>query len=321
MGRSMAQMFEAPHVVWHVDYVLSQEARLAQTPAETALLVVDPTQVEAVTALYGSSRFPKVGFCPHAAIGEAAPDDADPEAFEAARPIGLLWSGSLQKPKERPWAHAPEATRRVFDEAFDLALSAEWLPPHRAMDQVLAARGLDLADPAHLGARTSAKWIDIEVRKTRRFEVVKAVAKTGLAIHICGDGWDGDLYRFKRVTCEGPVPMPRVAELMGQARIVLNTNGNFGAGSHERPLSALLAGAMAFSDRTDFYAEALGEDEGIALFRWKALGEGMSKLASLTENPDQAWRIAADGKAKVKAGHTFDHRVDVILSAAGLAVA
>ena len=318
-GRSMSAMFGAPHVVWHVDYVLSQEARLAQTPPDTALLVVDPTQVDAVHALYGASRWNTVRFCPHAAVGEPAPDDVDPEAFAAARPIPLLWSGSLQKTEVRPWAEATEATRRIFDDAYDMALGVEFIPPHRAMDAALAARGLDLNDPANLGARISARWIDIEVRKTRRFEFVKAVAKTGLPIHICGDGWDADLYRFKRATYEGPVPMPRVAELMRQSQVVLNTNGNFGAGSHERTLSALLAGAAAFSDRTDFYDEVLGEDDGICLFRWLDLPAGMARLQALHADPGEAWRIAVSGKAKVLAHHTFDCRVQEFLQAAGLA--
>src|SRR3954471_14531160 len=57
-GRGMAQMFGAPHVVWHVDYILTQETRLAETPTQTALMVVDPTQVSAVRDLYGAARFP-----------------------------------------------------------------------------------------------------------------------------------------------------------------------------------------------------------------------------------------------------------------------
>lgn len=315
-GRSIAQMFGAPHVVWHVDYVLSQEQRLDLTPPGTAMMVVDPSQIEALQSIYGAERFPHVRFCPHAAVGEAAADDADTAAFAERRPIPMLWTGSLQKTKTRPWADALEGTRRVFDEAYDLALAAEWMPPHRALDTVLTSRGVNLADPAHRGARAAARWIDVEVRKTRRFEFVKAVAKTGLPIHICGDGWDSDLYRFKRLTFHGPTPMLKVAEMMSQARVVLNTNGNFGAGSHERPLSALLAGAAAFSDYTAFYDQALGEDDGIALFRWKDLGAGMAQLTALATDAEAAWTLAQAGKAKVLAGHTFASRVDTILAAA-----
>jgi hypothetical protein len=318
-GSGVAEIFGAPHVVWHVDYILSQEPRLVGTPAAARLLLVDPTQVEALRSIYGAERFPHVGFCAHAAVGEAAVDDPDPKAFAAKRPIPVLWTGSFQKSKARPWADAAPGPRGVFDDAYDMALSVEWMPPHQALDTVLAMRGLDLDDPANRGARTSAKLIDVEVRKTRRFEFVKALAKTGLPIHICGAGWESDLYRFKNVTYDGPTPMPRVSELMQQARVVLNTNGNFGAGSHERPLSALLAGAAAFSDYSGFYAKALGEDEGIRLFRWRDLPAGMAALEDLVSRPETAWSIAQAGKARVLAGHTWTHRVDTILKAAGLA--
>ncbi|CAN5209800.1 hypothetical protein BH11PSE2_BH11PSE2_07180 [soil metagenome] len=319
-GRGMATIFEAPHVVWHVDYVLSQEARLINTPAATRLLLVDPTQVDAVQSIYGSARFPNVEFMPHAAVGEAAREDADPAAFEAARPIPILWSGSLQKSQGRPWSHALEATRRVFDDAYDLALSQDWMPPHVALDTVLRSRGVDLNDAGNQGARLSARWIDVEVRMTRRFEFIKAFAKSGLPVHICGHGWEKDLYRFKNVTLEGPVPMLTVAERMRQSRVVLNTNGNFGAGSHERPLSALLAGASPFSDRTAFYSDALGDGEGVTLFGWRDLAAGIESLAELAGDSELAWRRAQAGKARVVAGHTWASRVDPILSAAGVAV-
>jgi hypothetical protein len=317
-GRTISRMFGAPHVVWHVDYILSQAARLAETPSDTALLVVDPTQVEAVNDLFGPARFRTVRFCPHAAVGEAAPDDPDPEAFAATRPIPILWSGSVQAPSARPWAAGSEATRKMLDDACDLALGTEWMAPHKAVDATLSARGLDLADPAFLPARLAASWVDIEVRKTRRFAFIEALAESGLPVHICGAGWDAELHRFRRATYHGAIPMPAAVELMRQARIVLNTNGNFGAGSHERPLSALLAGAAAFSDRTEFYVHALGEDDGIALFRWLDLAGGIDRLAQLTADPAAAWRIARAGKLKVKASHTFDSRIDVILQAAGL---
>lgn len=318
-GRSISEIFGAPHVVWHVDYILSQEVRLQGTPADTALLMVDPTQAQALASIYGPARFTNTGFCPHAAVGEPAPDDADPDAFAAARPIPLLWCGTLQKIKTPPWSEHDAATRGVFDDALDLALSQEWIPPHEALDQVLSSRGLDLADPDNQGARAAARFLDVQVRCTRRFEFVKALAKTGLPIHICGLGWDADLYRFKRATYEGPVPMARMSELMRQSRVVLNTNGNFGGGSHERPLSGLLAGAAVFSDYSRYYGQVFDEDREIALFRWMDLKGGLERLSALATDPAAAFAIAVAGKARVLAEHTWDSRIQVVLDAAGLA--
>ena len=318
LGRTLSQIFGAPHVVWHVDYILSQEMRLEGTPADTALLMVDPTQVEALASIDGPGRFLNTGFCPHAAVGEAAPVADDAESYARDRDVPILWCGTLQKLKATPWADADPATRKVFDDAYDLALSVEWIPPHEAMDQVLASRGLDLTNPAYAGARRAARHLDVQVRCTRRFEFVKALAKTGLPVRICGLGWDADLYRFKRAEYEGPVPMSRMSELMRQSRIVLNTNGNFGGGSHERPLSALLAGAAVFSDYSRFYGAAFEEGREISLFRWLDLKGGMAALADLASNAGKARDIAAAGQRRVLAEHTWDTRIEVVLQAAGL---
>src|SRR6202012_3151372 len=97
-------------------------------------------------------------------------------------------------------------------------------------------------------------------------------------LHVCGAGWEPHLHRFKTVTYHGPVGMTRMVELMRQSRLVLNTNGNFGAGSHERPFSASLAGAATFSDFSRYYADAFIPGENIALFSWLDLPGAMDDL-------------------------------------------
>jgi hypothetical protein len=315
LGRRLRDLFGAPHVVWHTDYIFSQAARLNGTPRETAVLLVDPTQVDAVRSIAGADRFACLDFFPHPAVGDPAPDDATPAGFLERRPINVLWSGGFQKP-ETLWAGVEGPARHVFQDAFDLALSVEWMPPHQALDTVLASRGLDLHAPEHRAIREAASVIDVEVRKTRRFEFLKAVAKTGVPLHICGHGWESQLYRFKNATFEGPVEMTRMIELMRQSRVVLNTNGNFGAGSHERPFSASLAGAATFSDFSRYYAQVFEPGGNIELFRWKDLPAGMAALTALAGDADRCFDYARSAKALTLAGHTWDQRIDLILKAA-----
>jgi hypothetical protein len=314
-GRTLRDVFGAPHVVWHTDYALSQAHRLRGTPASTALLLVDPTQVEAVRSIYGPERFAHLDFFPHPAFGEPAPDDATLEEFVERRPIKVLWSGSFQKPAP-PWGGVAGPGRRAFQDAFDLAMSEEWMPPHVALDTVLASRGLDLKNPDNIPVREAATLVDIEIRMARRFAFLKAVAKTGVPIHICGLGWESQLYRFKNATFEGPVDMPRVAELMRRSRLVLNTNGNFGGGSHERPFSASLAGAATFSDYSRYYGEIFEPTHAMELFRWQALDAGMDRLTALAEDPASCFDYARSAKALTLAGHTWDSRIAIILRAA-----
>ena len=314
LGRSLSDLYGAPHVIWHTDYILSQVSRLRATPKSTAVLLVDPTQVEGVKSIYGEDRFDHIAFFPHPAVGGPAPDDTTLAEFLERRPIDILWSGSFQKP-EVAWAGVEGGARQVFQDALDLALSIEWIPPLEALDTVLASRGIDLSDPIMAAARVAAVLVDIEVRMTRRFEFLKAMAKTGLPLRICGVGWESQLYRFKNVTYEGAVDMTRMVELMRQSRLVLNTNGNFGAGSHERPFSASLAGAATFSDFSQYYAQVFEPGVNIELFHWKNLPVGMEKLAGLVADPQRCFDYARSAKAMTIAGHTWDRQIDQILQA------
>jgi hypothetical protein len=314
LGRSLSDLYGAPHVIWHTDYILSQVARLKGTPKSTAVLLVDPTQVEGVKSIYGEDRFDHIAFFPHPAVGQPAADDATLAQFLERRPIEVLWSGSFQKP-EPAWVGIEGPARQVFQDALDLALSLEWIPPLEALDTVLASRGIDLGDPEMNGAREAAALVDVEVRKTRRYEFLKAVAKTGLPLRICGVGWESQLYRFKNATYEGPVEMTRMAELMAQSRLVLNTNGNFGAGSHERPFSASLAGAATFSDFSRYYAQVFEPGANIELFHWKNLTGGMEKLTALAADPERCFEYARSAKAVTLAGHTWDAQIGQILAA------
>lgn len=315
-GLTFGQLLGAPHVVWHTDYIFSQTERLRATAPETSLLLVDPTQIDGVHDIFGGERHPGMAFFPHPAACEAAEDDPD-ETTYAARPIPLLWAGTFQRPT-RPWQSAPATTRRIFETALAEALATEWAPPHAVFDRVLADSGLDLDDPSVMDTRTACRHIDTVVRTTRRFEFIKTLAKSGLPVVICGDDWSGQLYRFRNANWLGPQPMSKVVELMRQSRIVLSTNGNFGAGSHERPFTALLSGALPYTDTSRYYEQIFEDGRDIAMFRWTDLAAGFQRLAHLLDHPGEAFRMVQRGKAKVAAGHTWDARLPLILSAAGL---
>jgi hypothetical protein len=155
----------------------------------------------------------------------------------------------------------------------------------------------------------------VAVRSARRFEFLAAVAEAGLPLHICGVGWESQLHRFRNATYEGAVDMIRMTELMRRSRLVLNTNGNFGAGSHERPFSASLAGAATFSDLSRYYAQVFEPGANIELFRWKDLAGGMQQLKNLAADPQRCFDYARSAKAVTLGGHTWDRRIDQIVAA------
>lgn len=313
-GLTMAELFGGAHVVWHTDYVLTNWDRLQGTPPTTTLLVVDPTQINALIAAGGEDRY-RARFFPHPAVGQPVADEPDVETFMAARPIPVLWSGGFVQP-DRPWSAASPTTQKVMDGAVELAMSREWMAPHVALAQMLRSVGFDVLDPAKRHNLASASVIDAAVRVRRRHAFLLALAESGVELHICGQGWEPHLHRFKGATYHGAVEMTQMVQLMRQSRLVLNTNGNFGAGSHERPFSASLAGAATFSDISRYYAAEFQPGENIELFSWLDLPGAMDRLRALSADPERCWRFARSAKQLTLARHTWDRRVPDILEAA-----
>jgi hypothetical protein len=293
--------------------------RVELTPRSGAVLVIDQSHVDAILAVYGPDRFGFVGFCPHAAIGGKPP--GAPESLEAFadRPIPLLFGGTFYRPAERPWAGFEATPRKIMDEALEIALFTEWIAPMEALALALTDNGASLEDPANRPFLANASLIHEHVRAHRRFEFLKAADRAELPLHVYGKGYDPDIHQFKTFTYGGEVDFDEMTATMRQSRVVVSVNANFGRGSHERPLSAMLAGAAAACDHSAFFAERFREGDEIMLYRWMALDEGLERLRGLVADPGAAHAMALRGQARVAAEHTSTHRVDTILAAAAAA--
>lgn len=318
-GRSLAQVLGAPHVIQYVDYPLTHWVALDRTPRETALLTIDESHVAAVRAAYGPDHFAHLAFSPHAALGAAGPAAADPDAFVAERPIPILFTGTFYAPSKPWWEDQAPVIREMFHRAAETALSVEWIPALDALDAVLADFGLDPAAPEVTPFRKMATHLHEHVRAQRRLDLLQAAAEVGLPVHLYGRGYEPLLSRFRNLTYGGEADMAQTLSLMGRSRLVLNVNANFGMGSHERPLSAMLAGAAAASDASGFYESRFAAGREIALYRWRALHEDLQALAALARDPEALWAMAQAGQRRVAAEHRWDNRIDGILSAADAA--
>lgn len=316
-GRSLGQVFGAPHVVQYVDYPLSHWVALDRTAPDTALLMIDESHVETVAAVYGADRFAFLGFSPHGGMGPVAAPAPDPAAFVRARPIPMLFAGSFYEPQTPWWESQAPAIASIFRRAADIALAHDAAPALAALDVSLGEHGLDPTRPDVADFRKLALHVHEHVRAHRRRLALQTAADLGLPVHVYGHGFEPHRRRFGAFTFGGEVDAGQVTRLMGQSRLVLNINANFAAGSHERPLMALLAGAAAATDASSFYAGAFGPGE-IATYRWSALAEDLAGIGRLAQDAEALHRMAAAGQARAAAGHRWSHRIDAILAAAAI---
>lgn len=318
-GRSLGQVFGAPHVVQYVDYPLTHWVALDRTARDTALLMVDASHVETVAAIYGEQHFAHLAFSPHGAFRSKGERQATASEFEAARPIPILFAGSFYAPQPPWWETHPPVIAAIFRRAVELALAEEAAPALAALDVSLAEHGLDPTDADVLPFRKLATHVHEHVRAFRRVSALETAADLALPVHVYGVGYDPHRARFGSFTFGGPADMERVAALMGSSRLVLNINANFGAGSHERPLLALASGAAAATDISSFYASHFDVGAELAVYRWTSLCEDLAAIGELAKDSEALHAMAGAGHRRVMAEHGWDARIDAIVRAADAA--
>ena len=323
-GCSMTEMFGAPHVLQYVDYPLHDLNRFLAIPPATGLLLVDTSHVRTVEKLLGPDRFAWLGFGPHAALGDPKQLPGRVETFIERRPIPVLFAGTGYRSNERIWDAYPEHIRKVFLTAVDIATSTEWLSPSDALDHALAVHGLDpnaatlsgVQRDDLLSVRLLAAQVQEWVRTERRQQFLAAAMRAGLRLTAVGKGYEDVPEACTNIDCRGPVSIEETIKLMQNARLVVSLNGNFGQGTHERPFTAMMAGAAVASDFSTYYAEALEPGREIALFRWSNLESDLAELAEFTENSKALFEMARAGQAKTLAHHCWEHRIGAYFEAA-----
>lgn len=315
IGQSLGEIFAAPHVLQHVDYPLSHLNQLEATARETVILTVDPSHVDAIHGTFGPDHFAHVAFCPHAAVGDPAPADPDVAGFVDQRPIPILFAGSFQSIGTAPWAEEGAGIRQIFDRALDLALGTEFLPALDALDQSLRSYGEDPAHPRYARMRRYATWVHEQARQLRRQALLELAGQAGLPVFCVGAGYEGWIERHKSFRLGPPMTLTDTVALMRRTQVVLNANANFGRGSHERPLTAMLAGAAVVTDGA-WWAEQFEPGREVLSYRWTSLESDLASLAALVDNPEIARTVGLAGQARAAAAHRFEHRVDAIIAAA-----
>ena len=81
----------------------------------------------------------------------------------------------------------------------------------------------------------------------------------------------------------------------------------------------MLAGAVAVSDFSTYYADQFDVEREMMLFRWRHLEEDLAALYDVAEDPARLLEIAQAGQRKTSQHHRWANRIDTIVAVAGKA--
>ena len=148
------------------------------------------------------------------------------------------------------------------------------------------------------------------VRHLDRLNTVRSVADSGLALTVCGSGWEQVLTNRPNVRLLPSRSFEHTQPLYGDAKVSINLNA--GNGACERAINAMLAGSCVVSDYSSTLADAFGPRE-VRFFERDGRHNVSEVIADLLES-SQAESIGAHGLAKASATMLWEHRVEPVLA-------
>lgn len=235
-----------------------------------------------------------------------------PHATEAAAPapwegrdVALFLSASLMADPDSfrtQWSqHGPEVAARLnaMVEAHDAA------PTRPLHECVLAA--LDGAVPPIEVLASYMITVDTYLRS--RVKLALAQALSHLPLTLCGEGWARHAVPGQRATFLPAMPAAETIKTMRRSKIVLNPLPPYYE-SHERPLQAMVNGAVAAEGPNAAMAAAF---PGGYLALPVSPREAAAELERALADETALEAVAKAGRAACLAGHLWHHRAAEIL--------
>ena len=150
-----------------------------------------------------------------------------------------------------------------------------------------------------------------------RTMAVSELLAAGIHVTVCGRGWQNFSTEYPRnLTIIEGRSINEIAELMGDAKIVLNVCPVFTEGAHERIFTAMLAGAVCLTDENDYIHEILSDNVKYYNVRKMELLPEMAKEILLHSeaaetHTEKAYRLAYDK-------YRWENEADEVLEMLGL---
>lgn len=187
----------------------------------------------------------------------------------------------------------------------------------KVLKNELIAKNIVLSDIEFMKLMKELSFIDEYIRKRRRKMLVDILVKYGVEIDIFGNGWENyEKYDSECVKIHAAVDYQDAIRVMSDAQIVLNNLPLFMDGSHERVFTAMLCGAVCFSDRSKYFEEIFIEGESICYYDFRNLTELVKKLNNCLSDLSYMEKVAMKGKRIVLERHTWKDRAKEIIDVA-----
>jgi glycosyltransferase involved in cell wall biosynthesis len=289
--------------------------------SNVTFLCVDPEHADYINRYYkkGSPYYQRTGNFREARYFPLAGVQADvsvPTIPYEERTIDVMFTGNLRDYKDiHPETDGfADSLKRLWECVYSKILSNTELSIEQSIRACMKEYDLALEDEHVHQILLLFKRMDSIIRARYREMVVTTLLEAGIAVHVVGDGWEQlkEMYP-QQLTIHSKVSYRESVSLIGNAKISLNVMPWFKRGFHDRIGTAMLAGCVCVTDKSEYITEHYDDNQNIVLYDLKKLQELPEKIKMLINSPEQSERIAKQGYIKVKMQDTWDQRAEMFL--------
>lgn len=301
-GDSLWDTWKVPCYNILVDHPMYYFDTLDTAPAYGIVACADSYHTDYIKRFYPTVK--NTFFLPTA--GECIKNFKDLKPYNE-RSIDVLFIGSYKY-----------HTDYVYD-AFDYQLEKELLHhPYKTFEQAvedcLAANQQFLSDSELKFFIQKHRFVDVNTTAIFRRNIMEILIQNDIPVTVYGNGWDTlETFHHPNFLYQGLISPENGIALMEDAKIVLNHMAWFKAGTSERIYEAILQGAIALTDSSEYLLEHLTNRKQIVYYPLNALNTLPEIIHTLLSDTALAEEIRIQAYQEVAAKHTWKQRAENLL--------
>lgn len=301
-GESLWDLWDIPCYNILVDHPMYYFDTLDNAPQCGIVVCADRYHADYVRRFYPTVK--KAVFLPTA--GECLKPYEALKPF-AKRSIDVLFIGSCK--------YHSEVSYDAFAKQIERALM---LRPYRTFEQTvidcLAENEQTLSDEERKLLIQQYRFIDVNTTARLRLQIIETLVHAGVRVTVYGNGWDSlAVAKHPNFLFKGLIAPSDGIRLMEESKIVLNHMAWFKYGASERIFEAMLQGAVALTDTSEYLQTQFTDGEDIRFYDLKHLDTLPRIVNELLRDSAQAQAVTQKAYLSASCLHTWSSRLRELL--------
>lgn len=240
------------------------------------------------------------------------------EDYKKQKSIDIVFAGTFNKDITKKWSEIIDFPKYILDETCEELINDDYSSVHKVFSKICNKYKVKFSTIGKV--QLSGILIEIinYIRSVKRVELIKRIAKSGLNITICGNGWENFAKEHKNINYVGALDIKDNLELIKKAKVLVNVTPNFTDGSHERVFTGMLNNTVIFSDKSRYYDEFFEDEENILYYSFNSLEDDIKKLKEILKDDKKLFDISQNAYEIANKHHTWENRVDTMLEMVNL---